>query len=83
MARIDSDWRYENAVSWPFCVWQCSWSSRSAVSTVSKPQSLGNPDLQTFRSQWPDLSGFWIADVERVARRLCNGAATANLLAST
>jgi len=51
--------------------------------TVSKHQSSGAADLQAFRGQWPELSGFWIADVERAARRRCNGAVTANLPAST
>jgi len=32
-----------------------------------------------FRSRWTDLSGFWIADVERAVRRRRNGAVTANL----
>ena len=30
-----------------------------------------------------DLSGLWIADMERVARRRCNGVVTVNLPAST
>ena len=75
--------RYKILLSWSFC--PRSWSSQLAGSTVSKHQSLGGPDLQAFRSRWPDLSGFWIADMERVrpTRRRCNGAVTANLPAST
>jgi len=75
-------WRTKFCIAWhhlcPF-----SWSSQSASSTVSKHQPLGGPHLQAFRSRWPDLSGFWIADMERVARRRCNGAVTANLPATT
>ena len=68
-------------VSWTFC--PCSWSSQSAGSTVSKHQSLGGSDLQTFRGRWSDLSDFLIADMERAARRPSNGVVTANLPAST
>jgi len=53
--------------------------------TVSKHQSLGGPDLQAFRSRWPDLSGFWIADVqnELLEDVATAGAVTANVAAST
>jgi len=56
--------------------------TRQYSSTVGKHQSLGGPNLQAFRSRWPDLSGFWIADVERAVQRRRNGAVTANLPAS-
>jgi len=73
--------KFCTVVSWSFS--PCSWSSWSAGSTVSKHQSLGGPDLQAFLSRCPDLSGFLITDVERVARRRRNGAVTASLPAST
>jgi len=38
------------------------------IYTVSQHQSYGGPDLQAFHSRLPDLSSFWIADMERVVR---------------
>jgi len=62
---IQSCARHGTVVSWTLC--PCSWSAQSASSTVSKHQSLGRTDLQACRSRWPDLSGCWIADVQRAA----------------
>ena len=79
-------WHTKFYMAWHRRIWDtfypCSWSSQSAASTVSKHQSLGGADLQAFRSRWPDLSGCWIAEMERVVRRPCNSAVTVNLQSS-